>query len=57
MADRDLLGGFFWGWKKTGFFSGKRDDDGEKIEGSSFFWGLPAESEAELGEVGLSGIA
>jgi hypothetical protein len=57
VADRDLLGGFFWGWKKTRFFSGKRDDDGEKIEGSSFFRRFPSELEAELGEVGLSGIA
>ena len=57
VADGDLLGGFFWRWKKTRFFSGKRDDDGEKIEGSSFFRGFPAKAEAELGEVGFSGIA
>jgi hypothetical protein len=22
VADKNFLGGFFWGWKKTGFFSG-----------------------------------
>lgn len=57
MTDRNFKGFFFGGRKEAGFFSRKRNDEGEEIERSAFFWGSPTEVKAEISEIGLGRIA
>ena len=57
MTDGDLQSFFFWGRKKTRFFSWKRNHDRKEIESRAFFWRNPAKLEAKVGKIGFRWIA